>query len=756
MTVSSRDTHSGPFAANGTVTDFPFTFEVSTASEVKAELDGVAISTSLYTVDLNDDGTGVARFLTAPVGSLFLFSDPAFQQPTKLENQGPYLQRTLEDALDREAIKSIYLLGVARRAIVAPLGEVGLTLPRAEDRVGKFLSFDANGKPFTSGGTGADEGLRGDLLSNGGSLVRNTLPYANAKPKTLDLLFESASMVSALNWLTDAEVADVTGYVGALDVTANLQAALDEAWAANRDLFIPAGLYTVTGLVMPGEANQRTRAFRVHGQGGGELFARGFDNGTIIQSSTDAPILFADQTDNNPLAGNGNQEVAYIRFEQTNPAATMAVVLFETLYAQSEIHHCGIYQAGVGDGLRIQHANTISIHSIYVMNRDWTGGSSTGIGVHLTCPNDNGLQTLYKITSRGFATAYKIGSTLPGESGRLQGFRMELCECSVNVRGIWLTASSQGGAVDNCYFEGGEGDYGIKNEGNWNTISNCFMGGGYAVGIDETSTANQGSTITGNSISLGSFATAADNPVAIAVHSNGQAKTLFGNSIIANLDSVPANPADGTTSIPNAKGIVWTGADPLISEHGTSFDPAGPWANKVNAPGAKEIEDNTTGTWRGVRTASVKDKKFPSLSGGLNLRYTDLGASDISATTLTLPKGGSFFAVSPSAPVAINQISAPHENGKVVAIRAQSSNFSLVNSATIRLRGQRTFNTQYAIIWLIGVDFSNTRYWFEIGRSSENSADKGAAVANAAGASPTKAEFDALLTSLRNANIIAT
>lgn len=32
----------------------------------------------------------------------------------------------------------------------------------------------------------------------------------------------------------------------------------------------------------------------------------------------------------------------------------------------------------------------------------------------------------------------------------------------------------------------------------------------------------------------------------------------------------------------------------------------------------------------------------------------------------------------------------------------------------------------------------------------------GAAVANAAGANPTKAEFDALLTSLRNAGVIAT
>lgn len=32
---------------------------------------------------------------------------------------------------------------------------------------------------------------------------------------------------------------------------------------------------------------------------------------------------------------------------------------------------------------------------------------------------------------------------------------------------------------------------------------------------------------------------------------------------------------------------------------------------------------------------------------------------------------------------------------------------------------------------------------------------KGVAVANAAGANPTKAEFDALLTALRNANIIA-
>ena len=54
------------------------------------------------------------------------------------------------------------------------------------------------------------------------------------------------------------------------DYTAEVQAALNAAWASNRDLFIPAGVYLVTGLTLPGNAAMRTRAFRMFGQGSGK------------------------------------------------------------------------------------------------------------------------------------------------------------------------------------------------------------------------------------------------------------------------------------------------------------------------------------------------------------------------------------------------------------------------------------------------------------------------------------------------------
>lgn len=168
MTVEALEVVSAAFAPNGVTTVFPFEFEVSESDEVAAYLDGVLLDPALYSVTLNDDGTGSAAFFVAPVGSeLLLTTDPDFGQPTIFENQGPYFQRAIQTTADREAIKSLWL-----RARVIALMSTSLLISHRE---GMFLSWDAANNPVLATGTGADGALRADLAAaTGAGLVGTT------------------------------------------------------------------------------------------------------------------------------------------------------------------------------------------------------------------------------------------------------------------------------------------------------------------------------------------------------------------------------------------------------------------------------------------------------------------------------------------------------------------------------------------------------------------------------------------------------
>lgn len=144
MTVTAENVYSGPFYPNGVTTVFPFTFEVSGEDEVVVEIADVTVASSLYFVTLNDNGTGSVTFYVAPTGAnLYLLSDPAFGQEAQFQNQGPYFQKTVENALDRLAQGALWLRDRSNRAIVAPIGEALSALPALASRKGKYLMFDA-------------------------------------------------------------------------------------------------------------------------------------------------------------------------------------------------------------------------------------------------------------------------------------------------------------------------------------------------------------------------------------------------------------------------------------------------------------------------------------------------------------------------------------------------------------------------------------------------------------------------------------
>lgn len=169
MTVSSSAASSGPFLGNGVATVFPFAFDVRTTSEVKVLIDGTE-QTSGYFVALSSGG-GSVTFASAPASgkNILVVANPSFAQQTSFKDAGQFLASTHDDALDRAAIRDIYLKAGLDRSVRAPDGEAMPALPSQASRAGNFLAFDASGNPIPASGTGAETALRTDMAAAGGS-----------------------------------------------------------------------------------------------------------------------------------------------------------------------------------------------------------------------------------------------------------------------------------------------------------------------------------------------------------------------------------------------------------------------------------------------------------------------------------------------------------------------------------------------------------------------------------------------------------
>ncbi len=172
MTVVSETITSGPYYPNGATVTFPFGFEVADGSEVLVLIDDVSVNSSLYTVTVNDSGTGWVTFLTAPLtGTLYLTSDPEFDQQTSLKNQGPYYQVALERMVDRQAMRSLWL----RERITRLFPSLLLT---GTSPIGKFLSWGLDGLPTLSDGGGPAGPPGGNVMSIGPKATATALTIA--------------------------------------------------------------------------------------------------------------------------------------------------------------------------------------------------------------------------------------------------------------------------------------------------------------------------------------------------------------------------------------------------------------------------------------------------------------------------------------------------------------------------------------------------------------------------------------------------
>lgn len=513
-------------------------------------------------------------------------------------------------------------------------------------------------------------------------------PGTGAKPHNASMLFEHAAWINALTYLTEAQIAEVTSYADTGDHTIALQAALDDAWTTNRNLFIPAGLWRVSNLAWPGTPAGRNKAFRVHGQGYGEIFARAFTAATIlkgIDSGQNVITFLQRDLINFPLAGLGNQEVAYLRIEGDSTVP----VVFGPLYSSSGMRHCAIWQAGTGDGIHCNLMATGYLEYMYVVNRDWNthgiGLARTGVGVKITGKNDGGLASLYKVTSRGWLWGYQFGDTVAPDDKVLYSLKVDACESSVTRGGIWLTSRCAGATISSNYLEGGDGGIGILDEGEANSMRDNLIFAGFGTCIDASLTSNFATVIDSNYCALGSVGTAAPTPIGIAIGSGNTGKVCTGNFIAANLIT--------GAGVPGAIGIKITGSSPRIMLAGNIFNPSGNW-EVGSSVGAKAIDDQSTGGVIGFtqKLNLGSGTWMPHLSrGSISLNNTTLANSSVSGNTFTPGEGTYFELTHTTGGTSINTIASGTEDGRVLHIYITNGNVTIVNSGFISLAGGTSF-----------------------------------------------------------------
>jgi hypothetical protein len=150
MTVLTTSTFTGPYAPNGSTTAFPFTFRAMTAGEVKVvrrnSATGIEQVLAGYTVTLSSSG-GTVTFGTAPGAGdpIYILPNPDFTQQTNFPTQGSWSPTTMNVALDRDAVRDIYLKGGLERSVRAPQGQPLDELPIT--RALHYLAWDAAGHP---------------------------------------------------------------------------------------------------------------------------------------------------------------------------------------------------------------------------------------------------------------------------------------------------------------------------------------------------------------------------------------------------------------------------------------------------------------------------------------------------------------------------------------------------------------------------------------------------------------------------------
>jgi len=236
---------------NGVTVSFPYGCQVAQASDLKVYLNDVEVATG-YTVSGIGVPTGGAVTFDAPPSNLSqvrLERDIVLERLTDYQQNGDFLARVVNPDFNRLWMALQQHLAMFRRAILIPKSETtGIKpLPNIADRANKLLSFDASGNPVAVAPAAQSATALQILLATsfGSTLVGFLQSGVGAVMRTLQE--KTRDHISAFDFMSAVQIADVRSGAVTVDVTAALQAALNAA--AGKTLLIPPGTYRCSASV---------------------------------------------------------------------------------------------------------------------------------------------------------------------------------------------------------------------------------------------------------------------------------------------------------------------------------------------------------------------------------------------------------------------------------------------------------------------------------------------------------------------------
>ena len=247
-------TRRAQFTANGSTTEFSFSFQVNNTSEIKVDVDGTLktesthydIKTSSNSVGLNTDGTGKVVFRTSPsdhtpanTSVVSVFSDLPLSRTSVYTSGGNITAASLENDFDTLTMILASHEERLNRAMVAPVRDavsVDLTLPDKDDRKGRVLGFNAT--------TGVAE--QGPLIADVQSLAAITADIG-----ALADIEDGTTATDAISGLAaiKTNVTTVAGVASSVTTCAGISSNISAVAADATDIGLVAGKATQIGLL---------------------------------------------------------------------------------------------------------------------------------------------------------------------------------------------------------------------------------------------------------------------------------------------------------------------------------------------------------------------------------------------------------------------------------------------------------------------------------------------------------------------------
>jgi hypothetical protein len=218
MTVNSTIRKAGPYLGNGTTAVFPFSFKVFANSDVAVvRTDPLGVESKLvmgtdYSVSLNADqnsnpGGNITMLTGAPTTGylITLTSSMAYTQTLDLTNLGGFYPKTINDALDRQAIQIQQLAEQASRSV-----KTDISSSVTPDQIIDTLTTNANNAVAAAASASDSEAVAIAKAAEASSSASSALTYKNAAEtaKTAAELAEVHAETAETNAIASANLAN--------------------------------------------------------------------------------------------------------------------------------------------------------------------------------------------------------------------------------------------------------------------------------------------------------------------------------------------------------------------------------------------------------------------------------------------------------------------------------------------------------------------------------------------------------------------